>query len=64
MTISPIILKLTFLRIAYYYQLYKTDSPHSNKTTLTTFVDDTEIIIINFDLTKVSPILQTHINEF
>lgn len=36
---------------------------HSNKTTLTTFVDNTDVIETDVDLSHASYMLQTHLNE-
>jgi hypothetical protein len=45
------------------YTLYTADLPQSNKTTLSTFADDTAIFKADPDPTKTSANLQEHLQE-
>jgi len=45
------------------YNIFTSDIPHSENTTLAIFADDTGIISTNIDLTIASYSLQTHLNE-
>jgi len=45
------------------YNIFTSDIPHSNNTTLATFADDTGIFSTNDDLTIASSSLQTHLTK-
>jgi len=45
------------------YNIFTSDTPHFDNTTLATFADDTCIISTNADLTIASNVLQTHLTK-
>jgi len=45
------------------FNVFTSDISHSKNTTLATFADDTAKILTNFNLTRASEALRTHLNK-